>query len=79
MPNQLQPNIVLVFSDNLGFGELGVYGGGVLRGAPTPRLDALAAHETHDTSLWFDSPGFDPALVEPAWLMQAACSTSSIV
>lgn len=38
-----QPNIVLVLSDNLGFGELGVYGGGLLRGAPTPRLDALAA------------------------------------
>jgi arylsulfatase len=29
--------------DNLGWGELGVYGGGELRGAPTPRLDALAA------------------------------------
>lgn len=37
------PNIVLMLSDNLGFGEIGVYGGGVLRGAPTPRLDALAA------------------------------------
>jgi arylsulfatase len=29
--------------DNLGWGELGVYGGGILRGAPTPRLDRLAA------------------------------------
>jgi len=28
--------------DNLGWGELGVYGGGALRGAPTPRLDKLA-------------------------------------
>jgi arylsulfatase len=37
------PNVVLMLSDNLGFGEIGVYGGGVLRGAPTPRLDALAA------------------------------------
>lgn len=37
------PNILLILSDNLGFGELGVYGGGLLRGAPTPRLDALAA------------------------------------
>jgi arylsulfatase len=30
--------------DNLGWGELSVYGGGELRGAPTPRLDKLA-HE----------------------------------
>ena len=32
-----QPNIVLVFMDNFGWGELGSYGGGILRGAPTPR------------------------------------------
>ncbi|MGA7869287.1 MAG: sulfatase-like hydrolase/transferase, partial [Candidatus Binatus sp.] len=38
-----KPNIVLVLMDNLGWGELGVYGGGILRGAPTPRLDRLAA------------------------------------
>jgi arylsulfatase len=37
-----QPNIVLIFMDNFGWGELGSYGGGVLRGAPTPRIDALA-------------------------------------
>ena len=35
-------NIVLVLADNLGWGELGCYGGGALRGAPTPRIDALA-------------------------------------
>jgi arylsulfatase len=28
--------------DNFGYGEIGVYGGGVLRGAPTPRIDSLA-------------------------------------
>jgi arylsulfatase A-like enzyme len=28
--------------DNLGYGEVGVYGGGVTRGAPTPRIDKLA-------------------------------------
>ena len=38
-----KPNIVLVLMDNLGWGELGVYGGGILRGAPTPRIDKLAS------------------------------------
>jgi arylsulfatase len=37
-----QPNIILVFMDNFGWGELGTYGGGVLRGAPTPRIDSIA-------------------------------------
>ncbi|KAG7878157.1 hypothetical protein KL935_004339 [Ogataea polymorpha] len=37
-----RPNIVLILADNLGFGELGCYGGGVLRGAPTPNIDHLA-------------------------------------
>src|SRR6266581_9608480 len=36
-------NIVLMLMDNLGYGELGVYGGGILRGAPTPRIDKLAS------------------------------------
>lgn len=35
-------NIVLVLADNLGWGELGCYGGGLLRGAATPRIDKLA-------------------------------------
>ncbi len=39
----MKPNILFILSDNLGFGELGVYGGGILRDAPTPRLDGLAA------------------------------------
>jgi len=37
-----QPNIVFFFWDNFGWGELGCYGGGLLRGAPTPRIDKLA-------------------------------------
>ena len=37
-----KPNIVLVLMDNFGYGEVGVYGGGVLRGAATPRIDSLA-------------------------------------
>ncbi len=38
-----QPNVVVMMVDNLGWGELGVYGGGELRGTATPRLDTLAA------------------------------------
>ena len=38
-----RPNIVLIFMDNFGWGEVGSYGGGVLRGAPTPRIDKLAS------------------------------------
>jgi arylsulfatase A-like enzyme len=37
------PNVVLILADNLGWGELGCYGGGTLRGAPTPRIDRLAS------------------------------------
>ena len=32
--------------DNLGYGEVGCYGGGVLRGAPTPNIDKLAREGT---------------------------------
>jgi len=37
------PNIVVMLVDNLGWGELGCYGGGNLRGAETPQLDQLAS------------------------------------
>jgi arylsulfatase len=43
---QQRPNIVLIFMDNFGYGELGVYGGGITRGAPTERIDALAEEGT---------------------------------
>ena len=38
-----KPNIVLLMMDNLGWGEVGCYGGGILRGAETPRIDKLAS------------------------------------
>ncbi len=37
-----KPNIVMVVMDNFGYGEVGVYGGGMLRGAPTPNIDSIA-------------------------------------
>lgn len=36
-----RPNIVLIFPDNLGWGEVGAYGS--VRGVPTPHIDSIAA------------------------------------
>lgn len=41
MPSE-RPNIVFFHVDNLGMGEIGCYGGGITRGAPTPRIDEFA-------------------------------------
>jgi arylsulfatase len=37
-----KPNVVFILADNVGYGDLGPYGGGELRGSPTPRIDQLA-------------------------------------
>jgi len=37
-----KPNIVLILSDDFGYGDAGPYGGGEGRGMPTPNLDRLA-------------------------------------
>jgi arylsulfatase A-like enzyme len=37
-----KPNVVFILADNVGYGDLGAYGGGELRGAPTPSIDQLA-------------------------------------
>src|SRR5258708_33416034 len=42
----VKPNIVFIVMDNLGYGELGCYGVGILRGAATPRIDKLATEGT---------------------------------
>ena len=40
-----KPNIVVILMDNLGYGELGVYGGGILRGVATPHLGQMASRQ----------------------------------
>jgi len=37
-----KPNVVFILADNVGYGDLGPYGGGELRGCPTPNCDRLA-------------------------------------
>jgi arylsulfatase A-like enzyme len=39
---QPKPNIILILSDDFGYGDAGPYGGGAGRGMPTPSLDRLA-------------------------------------
>ena len=38
-----KPNIVMIISDDTGYGDLGPLGGGVGRGMPTPNIDKLAS------------------------------------
>jgi arylsulfatase A-like enzyme len=37
-----KPNIILLVSDDFGYGDAGAYGGGVGRGMPTPSIDRMA-------------------------------------
>jgi arylsulfatase A-like enzyme len=46
-----KPNILFILVDNLGYGELGVYGGGAMRGAGTPRIDKLAGEGLRLTNM----------------------------
>src|SRR5499425_3384703 len=39
---QQKPNIILILSDDFGYGDAGPYGGGPGRGMPTPSLDRMA-------------------------------------
>ena len=50
-PPAQKPNILFMLVDNLGYGELGVYGGGATRGAPTPRIDKLASEGLRLTNM----------------------------
>ncbi len=47
------PNIVIIFADDLGYGDLGVYGHPLIK---TPRLDRLAAEGLKLTSFYASAP-----------------------
>jgi arylsulfatase len=40
---QVKPNVVIMLADNVGYGDIGAYGAGEVRGMPTPRIDSIAA------------------------------------
>ncbi len=58
--NSSKPNIIFMMADNLGYGDVGIYGGGDLRGAPTPRIDRLAAEGLRLTQFLVE-PGCTPS------------------
>ena len=47
---QDKPNVVVILSDNVGYGDIGAYGAGEIRGMPTPRLDQLASSDPSSAS-----------------------------
>ena len=55
-----KPNIVFMMADNLGYGDLGCYGGGEVRGMPTPRIDRLASEGLRFTQFLVE-PGCTPS------------------
>jgi arylsulfatase A-like enzyme len=54
-----KPNIILILSDDFGYGDAGVYGGGPGRGMPTPSLDRLA-DEGMTFFSWYSQPSCTP-------------------
>lgn len=52
------PNVVVIYADDLGYGDLGCYGADV---DPTPHLDALAASGVRCTAWYSNSPVCSPS------------------
>ena len=57
-PNGEQPNVVLVYIDDLGYGDLGVYGS---QDIPTPNIDRLAAEGVRFTASYITNPPCCPS------------------
>ena len=59
-PAQEKPNIVLMLADNLGFGDLSCYNGGIRGGMKTPNIDKLASEGLRFTQFLVE-PGCTPS------------------
>ena len=57
---QQKPNVLFILADNVGYGDIGAYGGGALRGAPTRRIDQLASESLRLTQFLVE-PGCTPS------------------
>lgn len=55
-----KPNVVFMLADNLGYGDVGVYGAGEIRGMPTPNIDKLAQEGLRFTQFLVE-PGCTPS------------------
>ncbi len=55
-----KPNFLVYILDDVGWGDFGCYGGGHLRGAPTPNFDRLAADGLRLTSC-YSQPSCSPS------------------
>ena len=55
-----KPNILIILIDDMGYGDIGVYGGGVAIGAPTPNIDKVA-HEGLQLTSTYSQPTCTPS------------------
>ena len=51
---QQKPNVIFILADNVGYGDLGVYGGGELRGAPVAVVSV--GQPCRPCRLWGETP-----------------------
>jgi arylsulfatase len=78
---QQKPNILFILADNVGYGDIGAYGGGELRGAPTPRIDQLASESLRLTQFLVE-PGCTPsraALMTGRYSIRSGLSLVAVV
>ena len=55
-----KPNVLIFLMDNVGWGDPGIYGGGLMAGAPTPNMDRLG-HEGLQLLSTYSQPSCTPS------------------